>query len=243
MKKILFTLLLSSFFLSCSKDDPIEPANPTPTPTPTPTPVLEPGEVSLVLPENNKECENGVVKDDKAEIEFQWKAVDNADKYEIVITGVEDGKMINFGDLKTTSKKVELLRGQAYTWNIIASNSSNKTSTSPIWKFFLAGDGEENHAPSPAIAIYPKPGATINLNESGIVKLEWASTDPDDNQLLYTLRIDTLDGKQDPPSSLTNLEKSTIEIELESGKIYYWSVETKDPSISIQSEVFSFKTN
>jgi hypothetical protein len=59
--------------------------------------------------------------------------------------------------------------------------------------------------------------------------------------LLYEIRIDTIDGKQKPPTTLVDLKVPQVEIGPKSGKLYFWSVITKDPTISVTSDVFSFK--
>ena len=40
-----------------------------------------------------------------------------------------------------------------------------------------------------------------------------------------------------------NLTTNTKEVAVESGTIYYWSVTTSDGSISVTSDVFSFRVN
>ena len=119
--------------------------------------------------------------------------------------------------------------------------SGNKPVASAIWKFYLSGDGKTNRAPSAAKAIYPVPGSTINLNVTGGVKFEWSSEDLDKDILTYTIRIDTLNSNQKLSGNSFDTKNPFQEIKLQQGKIYYWSVVTKDESISIKSDVFSFK--
>jgi hypothetical protein len=233
MARHIYVVAILFALISCSKEDPIE--------APTIKPVLDPGAVSLKLPENNKDCETGVVTADKAEIEFSWAATENAQKYQLVVNSAVNGKVIDLTDLSVTTQKVNLTRGQAYTWNITAFNSLGKSSISPSWKFYLSSDGITNRSPTPAKIIYPLPGSTVNLNESGKIKLEWYSEDIDKDPLLYEVRIDTIDGKQKSISSLIDLKVPQAEIGLKSGKVYYWSVVTKDPAISVVSDIFSFK--
>jgi hypothetical protein len=112
---------------------------------------------------------------------------------------------------------------------------------SAIWKFYLSGDGKTNRSPTAAKAIYPVPGSTINLNSTGNVKFEWSSEDPDKDILTYAIRIDTLNSNQKLSGNSFDTKSPLHEIKLQQGKIYYWSIITKDESISIRSDVFSFK--
>jgi hypothetical protein len=113
--------------------------------------------------------------------------------------------------------------------------------TSAVWKFYLSGDGKANRAPTAAKVIYPVPGSTISLNLVGTVKFEWSAEDPDKDLLSYSIRIDTLSRDQKLSGNSFDTKTPSHEIKLQQGKIYYWSVITKDESISIKSEVFSFK--
>jgi hypothetical protein len=62
------------------------------------------------------------------------------------------------------------------------------------------------------------------------------------NNLVYTLYIDTVDGKQTPSTSLTDLSIETINVALDAGNTYYWRVKTSDGKNSSYSVVRSFKT-
>jgi len=234
MRNLNYLLLLFFFINGCSKKDSVNSL-------PTTPPILEIGELILELPENNKNCETGTVNLEKADIEFKWKAAKKAIKYEIQVNDLQDGKTTKFSNIVGTSKTISLLRGKSYSWNLIASNSNNKTLASAIWKFYLSGEGKTNRAPTAAKATYPIPGSTINLNVSGNVKFEWFSEDPDKDILTYNIRIDTLSSNQKLSGNSFDTKTPLHEIKLQQGKIYYWSVITKDESISIKSDVFSFK--
>jgi hypothetical protein len=235
----LFYLLVTFFFINgCSKTDSNDPLPVTPA---KPTPILEIGEFNLELPENNKDCESGLINQEKADVEFKWKAASNATKYEIQITDVLDSKTTKYPDVVGTSKTISLLRGKSYTWSISATNTVSKAVTSATWKFYLSGDGKANRAPNAAKAVYPVPGSTINLNAAGNVKFEWSAEDPDKDVLTYSIRIDTMGSNQKLSGNLFDTKTPLHEIKLPLGKIYFWSVITKDASISTTSDVFSFK--
>jgi len=238
MKNLVYLLLIFFFINGCSKNDSV---NPLPTAPVAPAPIPEIGEMNLELPENNKNCETGSINLDKANVEFKWKAANNATKYEIQVNDLLDGKTTKFSDVVGTSKTISLIRGKSYSWNIIASNAGSKIVTSAVWKFYLSGDGKANRAPTAAKVIYPVPGSTISLNPAGTVKFEWSAEDPDKDLLSYSIRIDTLSSDQKLSGNSFDTKTPSHEIKLQQGKIYYWSVITKDESISIKSDIFSFK--
>jgi len=238
MKNLVYLLLIFFFINGCSKNDSV---NPLPTAPVAPAPIPEIGEMNLELPENNKNCETGSINLDKANVEFKWKAANNATKYEIQVNDLLDGKTTKFSDVVGTSKTIILIRGKSYSWNITASNAGSKIVTSAVWKFYLSGDGKANRAPTAAKVIYPVPGSTISLNPAGTVKFEWSAEDPDKDLLSYSIRIDTLSSDQKLSGNSFDTKTPSHEIKLQQGKIYYWSVITKDESISIKSDVFSFK--
>lgn len=238
MRNLIYLLVLFFFISGCSKTESIEPVPVTPA---KPAPIPEVGELNLELPENNKNCETGLISADKADVEFKWKAAPNATKYELQITDILANQTTKFPDVTGTSKTISLIRGKSYAWIMIASNAGSKTVTSTQWKFYLSGDGNTNRAPNAAKAIYPIPGSTINLNADGLVKFEWLAEDPDKDAQSYTIRIDTLTSSQKFVGNSYDTKNAVYEIKLQPGKIYYWSILTKDPSISVKSDVFSFK--
>jgi len=238
MKNLTYLSIMLMIVMGCSKQDT---ATPIPTPPPPPAPILEVGEFNLELPENNKNCETGTINLDNADVEFKWKAAPNATKYEIQITDLLDSKVTKVSDISGTSKTISLVRGKSYSWNLTASNAGTKTVTSALWKFYLSGDGKANRAPTAAKAVYPVPGSTINLNASGAVKFEWLAEDPDKDVLTYSIRIDTMGIDQKLSGNAFETKSPMQEVKLPTGKIYFWYVIAKDASISIQSEVFSFK--
>jgi hypothetical protein len=239
MRSFLYLFLVGILIYGCSKTEAVEPAAP-PAPV-APAPIPEIGELNLELPENNKTCETGTISLDKADVEFKWKAAPNATKYEIQVTDVLDNKSIKFSDVTGTSKTISLTRGKNYTWNIVAANAGSKTVASAQWKFYLSGDGKANRAPTAAKAIYPVPGSTIILNAAGAVKFEWLAEDADKDVLSYSIRIDTMASNQKLSGNSFDTKTPLHEIKLPVGKIYYWYVIANDGSISIKSDVFSFK--
>ena len=218
---------------ACSSDS----GGGTPTPTPTPTPIAAPGKASLTLPENNKPCETA------ASVIFTWSQGSDTETFDLSITNSDTNQVTNRAGLTTTTATVPLTRGHRYAWKIISKNKGTETTTSDTYKFYLAGDGEKNAAPFYAEAVYPQPGSSVTPSEDNTVTLEWEATDPDSDTLTYTLHIDTIDGRQEATEESTGLTTNTKEVAVESGTIYYWSVATSDGSISVTSDVFSFRVD
>jgi len=218
---------------ACSSDS----GGGTPTPTPTPTPIAAPGKASLTLPENNKPCETA------ASVIFTWSQGSDTETFDLSITNSDTNQVTNRAGLTTTTATVPLTRGHRYAWKIISKNKGTETTTSDTYKFYLAGDGEENAAPFSAEAVYPQPGSSVTPSEDNTVTLEWEAADPDNDTLTYTLHIDTIDGRQEATEESTGLTTNTKEVAVESGTIYYWSVATSDGSISVTSDVFSFRVD
>jgi hypothetical protein len=215
----------------------------TPTPTPTPTPIAAPGKASLTLPENNKPCETGEVSGATASVIFTWSSGDDTESFDLAITNSDTNQVTNRTNLTATTATVPLTRGHRYAWKVTSKNKGTQTTASDTYKFYLAGDGEENAAPFSAEAVYPQPGSSVTASEAGTVTLEWEAADPDNDTLTYTLLIDTVDGRQEATEENQNLTTNTKEVSVEAETIYYWSIITSDGSISVNSDVFSFRVN
>ena len=216
---------------------------PAPTPTPTPTPIAAPGKASLTLPENNKPCETGEVSGATASVIFTWSSGDDTESFDLAITNSDTNQVTNRTNLTATTATVPLTRGHRYQWKVTSKNKGTQTTASDTYKFYLAGDGEENAAPFSAEAIAPQPGSSVTASEAGTVTLEWEAADPDSDTLIYTLLIDTVDGRQEATEDNQNLATNTKEVSVETGTIYYWSIITSDGSISVNSDVFSFRVD
>ena len=90
-------------------------------------------------------------------------------------------------------------------------------------------------------AAYEK--AQDQLFAEGKITFTWDGSDPDDGDtLVYTLYVDTIDGKQTPLASQTGLSVKTLDVALVEGSTYYWRVKTFDGKNNSYSVVRSFKT-
>jgi len=214
-----------------------------PGPDPGPEPIAAPGKASLTLPENNKPCETGEVSGSTASVIFTWSQGSDTESFDLSITNSDTNQVTNRAGLTTTTATVPLTRGHRYEWKITSKNKGTETTASDTYKFYLAEDGEENAAPFSAEAVYPQPGSSVTKSENNTVTLEWEAADPDSDTLTYTLYIDTVDGRQEATEENTGLTTNTKEVAVDSGTIYYWSVTTSDGSISVTSDVFSFRVD
>ena len=233
----LILTLLTLLITSCSSDSGGGTA------TPGPEPIAAPGKASLTLPENNKPCETGEVSGATASVIFTWSTGTDTETFDLSITNSDTNQVTNRAGLTTTTVTVPLTRGHRYAWIITSKNKGTETTASDTYKFYLAGDGEENAAPFSAEAVYPKPGSSVTPSENNTVILEWEAVDPDSDTLTYTLHIDTIDGRQEATEENQNLTTNTKEVAVESGTIYYWSVTTSDGGISVTSDVYSFRVD
>jgi len=230
-KNPLLILCLVLLSVSCSKDTP------TPTPTPTPNPTIEaPGKATLSTPENNKACEE---LNSAGQVSFSWNASTETDSYDLKITNLNNQQQINQNNITSTSKAVTLTKGIPYSWNITSKNKGDKTTTSDTWQFYLAGDGEVNFAPFPALPVSPAPGSQVAPTD-GAITLEWSGSDADGDTLSYIIEMDTTDGLQE-----TIVVESTTDtqatVNVDTDTIYYWRIITSDGVNSATSIVYSFR--
>ena len=237
LKYITSTLLLATLFISCgggsdSEPNPVDPIVPV---------VLDPTAAGLVFPEDNTECNEGVINandETKSTVTFQWSASENTDSYEVKIKNLETGS-ITTATSTTNQKEVSINRGTPYEWYIISlANGTSSTANSETWSFYNQGQGIENYAPFPAVAISPQRGSTISSANTTIT-LEWSTSDVDDDIVSYEVFFDTA---ETPVTSLGDTTESSIEVAITAGTTYYWKVITKDSfDNSSNSELFEFR--
>ena len=199
-----------------------------------------PGVSTLSLPENGKDCEVGEVNGNQASVSFSWEAAENAESYDIVLTNQTTNESTTFSDIEATETSLELERAHAYTWKVIAKNCANANESGASWQFYLAGEAEQNAAPFAASAVSPTPGSTASPTD-GKVTIEWDASDPDEDTLTYTLEVSTSeDFAAASTTSFADLTGKTQAVDVTVG-VYYWRVTVADESISVTSDVFSFR--
>ncbi len=225
-------LVSSLFIISCGGGDD--------SPSPTPSQVVpDPKATTLIFPEDNTECNEGVVVDElTSRVTFQWNASEDTDSYVLSIRNMSTNQTSTTA-VSAVESDVTIARGTPYEWFIISkATGTSVTAESPKFKFYNQGPGIENYAPFPVEALNPIRGADVN-NSSGTVTLEWDGTDIDDDIAEYEVFFGT---DETPTESLGTTTEVTMVVAVTIGTIYYWRVITTDAhGNTSQSEVFEFK--
>ena len=226
MKKISFLCILLIAY-SCGIEDTIVPKNPEPA--------------NLVFPENNQECNQGVVivGTNRTEVTFIWENDSNADTYTVVLKNLITNTERIFAP-KINELNVDLIKATPYSWYVISTNSYIlEPIQSETWKFYNAGDPITSHAPFPADDVYPEMAGVYSDITS--VRLEWNGLDIDNDIKDYDIYFDTV---SPPVALLGNTIQNAMDAEVTSGNVYYWKVVTTDnEGNNSQSEIFQFKVN
>ncbi|WP_026714916.1 hypothetical protein [Flavobacterium daejeonense] len=225
MKNQLKLILGMTLFLalSCTKDEVQD---------------ILPEAVTLISPLKGQSCEEGInTIGDKSRVFFEWERAENAQIYDIVVTDLETGEnYITYRDIYKTKKELELVHNHAYSWYVISRNSKGeKTAVSQTWNFFFVGEPQENYVPFPATILSPEFGETL---ATGTVSLEWEGSDPDGDDLTYTVYLDKVDGKQTPKTEYSNLSASSLDVQLDAGT-YYWRIKSSDGTSSSFSPIYT----
>ena len=227
MKKLalLFVALLLITLSACIDDDD--------------NPPLPPTAASLVFPNENTECNEGIVlSDTESSVTFRWDAGSNVLSYELQLTNLLTNTLATY-TTSITELEITIQRGTPYAWSITSIGTVNTTNAqSSRWKFYNAGTGTVSYAPFPAEVVAPINGAQI---DSGIVSLQWSANDVDNDIVSYNILFDTVN----PPSinagssTTSSFNQNTLV-----GTTYYWQVVCQDASgNSSTSSVFQFSTN
>lgn len=223
-------LLVMALLISCEDNDKpdVTPANPV-----------------LLSPLKNQSCELGIKGvNNTSRLTFEWERAKNAQSYDLIITNLETGaNYITYTDIYDNFKELILVNDIPYSWKVVSKNIGSTTNgTSETWKFFFVGEPKTNYSPFPANILGPKQAETLTSN-GGKVSLSWQGLDPDLDTLKYTVYIDNTNGLQTPIASLTDLSTSSVQVDVDSGKTYYWRVKSSDGFGSSFSPVYSFKVN
>lgn len=239
----LFLILCLFLIANCSKDDPgtdkVDPIIKDEDPDDRPDPEIEPKPVALIFPENRSECNEGVyINEEWSLVNFQWKAAEDTDTYEIRIKNSKNQTWTSVSTDKTETE-IQLLRGVQYQWRVISKNSnSTKIATSETWDFYNSGHGITNYAPFTPTLTYPRNEQILRSGDN--YYFEWSCSDLDNDPLIYDLFV----GRH--PDSL-NLVKTLSQTQeyiygyAKRNEWYYWKIQVSDDhgNISI-SETNSF---
>ena len=105
-KYLALFLVLALFSCGGGGDDP--------APEPEPT-VAAPSAATLIYPENNEECTEGViVSETESQVTFQWESSENTDSYTLLLNNLETGEESSFST-SIPEVSVTLNRGTAYS--------------------------------------------------------------------------------------------------------------------------------
>lgn len=228
MKHFIFYIVIGFLSISCSSGGDNLAADNTKPIAPT-----------LVAPANNKLCLDNSV-------DFQWNfpvaANNNTTSYQIQIAKdnqfTQIVKSINaVSDFQT----IQLEKNTAYYWRIKATDSQNSLSDySTTFKFYTAGEAVTNHLPFLPELVLPIFNAVLN---TATTKLSWTATDADATDVLV---YDVYFGTTTTPTQKIseNLTTTTLNVNLNTGKEYYWKVVVKDnKGGETTGQIWKFKTN
>ena len=193
----------------------------------------------LIFPENNTECNEGVIiSDTETDVLFKWLEAPNASSYILQIANINSGDTRNISTI-STEFLIRILRGMPYSWTVKSlASGTNETAESTVWKFYNQGLPVESHPPFPAEAISPQTGSSI---DEGTITLQWQATDIDNDIASYTILLDTANP---PINELGNSGTNSLDATVSSGLVYYWKVITNDQAGNASdSQIFQFTVN
>lgn len=236
--KVLILVLTIATFAACGGGGGNSDNEPTDD---GPISVPDPSAATLVFPENNETCNEGVpLNEFNSTVTFMWNASQDTDSYTVTVRNLNTNNSSSTNS-STTSADIVIERGTPYEWFVTSrAEGTNATATSPTWRFYNEGLGIENYAPFPAEAVSPERGA--NLSGITSVDLSWTASDVDDDIADYEVFLDT---NTDPTTSVgTATEMSLAGVAVTAGNVYYWKVVTRDSQgNSSTSETFEFRVN
>lgn len=229
MKKWLLFAAMAGLVVGCSKEDPPPP---------------EPGPVTLVFPENNSLCIEGVSQSEtKSEVTFRWEAASNADAYEVRVSALNT--TVTQRQI-TSGQRLSLLldKGAPYSWQVTAINERSGAETSSAeWRFYNAG-ASLSYPPFPALLLEPASGASVLPDGTGGVLLRWDPADPDSDleQCEVYLGTDPADLPRLAVLDLLEGPADRFLAPVERGTVYYWQVLSRDAQGNTsRSALFSFR--
>tara|TARA_R110000868_G_scaffold8485_2_gene43952 strand:- start:54 stop:710 length:657 start_codon:yes stop_codon:yes gene_type:complete len=173
--------------------------------------------VSLLLPENNKQCFGIKLESDKIAVDFDWNDIDQITSYTI---NYVDGVTGESNSLTTTdsSISIELEPGTLYTWNVTVTNDFGNSEKSEDFNFYTEGLADSNHVPFPADIEIP---AVV----SNSLNVSWEGVDLDNDIDYYQVFF----SKENPPILLIdNTTDQSFNADVETGATYYLNIVTFD---------------
>ena len=177
---------------------------------------VDPAAANLSKPANNTQC----LEVDK--VKFEWNKSDNTDTYTITIIDLISSATVT-QNTSTNTVEITLTKGKPYSWQITSKNkSTSKTAKSEVWKFYLSGAADSNHAPFPAEIIAPKNETTVS---AGSIELSWKVSDVDVGD---THKFDVKLDKTNATTVISTDQADTKKTVTLTAGVYYWRVVAKD---------------
>lgn len=210
LNKTLGLFSATLFLFSCGGGSK-EPVNEAPT------------KVNLTYPTQNLLCIDN-------SIPFDWSDAtdpnnDNVSYKIEIATNRELTNIIKTQTATVSNITITLNKGEAHYWRVTAvDNKGKEGEPSEVFAFYTKGEGETNTAPFTAELVKPKDEETIS---GTTVTLEWKGAD---SNVGDTLTYDVYFGEEANPTTIKeeNLSTTSLEVDIESGKTYYWKINTKD---------------
>lgn len=195
-----------------------------------------PSGVNLVYPTQDLLCVDN-------RIEFDWSDATDPDKdkvsYRLTVAKNRDlSSPVKSQKVSSSNVTISLEKGMAYYWSVTAVDSKGKEGeASSVYAFSTKGEGEVNVAPFTAALVNPSNEGNVSGTS---VELKWKGADSNPGD---TLKYDVFFGEDSNPAlKESSLENETFTVDVESGKTYYWKVNTSDNSGAKSiGQVWSFK--
>ncbi len=218
MKKYINVFISIILLISCSgSDDGGEEPSPKVEPSPSLT------AATLIFPDNNLECNEGInITETESTVEFKWEESSTVDTYEVVVTDLVNGTVINTST-SDTKINITLNRATPYSWFVI-SNSLTDEAKSETWRFYNSGRGVTSYAPFPATIISPEIGAKVIVNEASNITLTWDSADVDNDLTSYKLYVGISLDSISFVADIDNPENTSYNLDITKGNRYYWQI-------------------
>lgn len=186
-----------------------------------------PSGVVLQKPTNNQLCIDNTV-------DFDWSDATDPNKNDNVsykVVFASDRAMTNVVSTKTATISnitMTLDKSKAYYWTVTAVDSKQAEGpVSSVFAFFTKGDGVTNAAPFSAKLEAPENGKDDIT--AGTVNLRWKGADSDSD--VSTLKYDVYFGEtSNPAEKEMGLGVQNLDVTVETGKTYYWKINTIDNS-------------
>ena len=192
---------------------------------------------NLLFPTNNLLCTDYMVN-------FQWEATSDPNG-DAVSYNLQIARHASFSQIEasyhvaTTSKSVALPKGVLFYWRVQAVDSKNLGGDfSETFQFYTEGEGQFNHLPFAPTLISPSNGQEI----TGNVKLRWEANDADNDNLQYTVYVDSVNP---PVEVVANAITNTfLDLNLSPNTAYYWKIAVNDGNGGVTiGQVWNFTTN